>query len=420
MANKFDKARGAKDIKKVAQDSNAKANLIVIKYYKDEELHDYPNNNEDITHTEDIEQSIEEQGFTDPLEITDYGMPEGQFMIVSGHRRRMAGRNQGMKEFPCILRHFRSDAEVCNYVLFSNAQRDSAKDPLLFAKRYKMHEEYLRESGFKGSMREEIAKRLGLKPAQADRYNQFNKVIFPIWDMVREGTVGMSSVTDSGLYTHEAEDQEGILQIMNECLANGNELTRPTVKKIVNGYREGKMSWLEMTQPEMDLGKGHSSQTGVSVMNINTEESGSKEKEQSPLRNNEINYDYSHREGLEGGEDSLEDERMTPDDYAVIEKSGENTAAEKSAEKKQFTPEEKRLLAGNKIKKNIVTLDEQLEELYSFQEDEAEQVINNMKNLVIKILAEMQNIGAEYQKEEKFDEMIGAISKEVRFYNKKK
>ena len=119
----------------------------------------------------------------------------------------MAGRKTGLKKFPCILRHFGSDAEVHNYVLFSNAQRDSAKDPLLFAKRYKMHEEYLKESGFKGSIREEIAGRLGLKPAQADRYNQMNKVILPVWDMIREGTVGMSSITDSGMYTHTPAKQ---------------------------------------------------------------------------------------------------------------------------------------------------------------------------------------------------------------------
>jgi len=430
MASKFDKAKGAKDIKKVAQDSNAKANLIVIKYYKDEQLQDYPRNNEDITHTEDIEQSIEEQGFTDPLEITDYGMPEDQFMIVSGHRRRMAGRNKGMKEFPCILRHFRSDSEVYNYVLFSNAQRDSAKDPLLFAKRYKMHEEYLREAGFKGSMREEIARRLGLKPAQADRYNQFNKVILPIWDMVREGTIGMSSVTDSGLYTHEPEEQEEILQIMQECLDNDNELTRPIVKKIVNAYREGKKTWLAVIQIEMELEQKpvNNHQAGVSLMNINTEEEETKEeKEPSPLdRNNEINYDFSHREGLESGQDSYEDERMTQDDYAAIEKAAENEAAEKTAEngkeeKKQLTHEEKLLQAGNKIMKNVVSLDEQLEEFYSFQEPEdAERAITSMKNLVFKMLAEMQNISAEYQQEEKFDEVIGAITKEVRSYNRKK
>ena len=156
-------------------------------------------------------------------------------------------------------------------------------------------------------------------------------------------------------------------------------------------------------------------------MNVNTEEGEKEEKETSPLRNNEVNYDYSHREGLEGGEDPLKDERMTPDDYAAIQKSGDNDAAEKAEEKKSaVTPEEKKLLVGNKIKKSIVSLDEQLEEIYTFQEpDEAEHVINDMKNLVIKMFAEMQNIGAEYQKEEKFVEVMGAISKELRFYNKK-
>ena len=203
---KFDKAKSVQAVKEVAKASNEKANLITIKYFKDEDLLDYPRNNEDIENTEDIEKSIEELGFTDPLEITDFGAPDGKYYIVSGHRRRCAGRKKGMKEFPCIVRRFKADEEVYNYVLHSNAQRDSAKDPLLFAKRYKMHEEYLKEIGFKGSMAEEVAKRLGLKKAQADRYKQMNKVILPIWDMVRDGMVGMSSITDSGLYTHAPEE----------------------------------------------------------------------------------------------------------------------------------------------------------------------------------------------------------------------
>ena len=200
--SKFDKAKSAQSIKDVAKKSNEKANLITIKYYKDEILLDYPRNNEDISSTEDIEKSIMEQGFTDPIEITDYAAPEGKYYIVSGHRRRAAGRKAGLTEFPCILRHFSNDNEVYNYVLFSNAQRDSAKDPLLMAKRYKMHESYLKEIHFEGAIAEEVAKRLGLQKAQADRYKAMNKVILPIWDMVESGTVGMSSITDSGLYTH--------------------------------------------------------------------------------------------------------------------------------------------------------------------------------------------------------------------------
>lgn len=400
MASKFDKAKSAQGIKEVAKASNEKANLITIIYYKDEDLLDYPKNNEDIENTEDIEDSIEEQGFTDPIEITDFDAPEGKYYIISGHRRRSAGRKKGLKEFPCILRHFKTGSEVYNYVLFSNAHRDSSKDPLLYAKRYKMHEDYLKEINFKGSVAEEVAKRLGLKKAQADRYKQMNKVILPIWDMVRDGTVGMSSITDSGLYTHTPAEQEEILKIFKECIDNGAELTRSTASKIVKSYREGKRTWLEVIQIEMGNVK-QSPHSGVSVMNINTEPKEQEEQEEhsSPLdRNNEVNYDYSHREGLEGGTDPLASERLTADDYAAIEQADKNGKTEDKAEKEgvrkpPLTDEEKKIKAGADIVNHASKLSGLLQDFYKFKDETEEAAaVEVLKEVVCDILAEIDNM----------------------------
>ncbi len=41
-------------------------------------------------------------------------------------------------------------------MLLSQSFRDSSKDPLLYARRWKMHEKYLIDSGFKGSKREAL------------------------------------------------------------------------------------------------------------------------------------------------------------------------------------------------------------------------------------------------------------------------
>jgi len=406
--SKFDNSKVAQGIKEVAQVSNEQANLITIKYYKDEDLLDYPRNNEDISDTEDIEKSITEQGFTDPIEITDFNCEKGKYIIVSGHRRRMAGRKTGLKKFPCILRHFGSDAEVHNYVLFSNAQRDSAKDPLLFAKRYKMHEEYLKESGFKGSIREEIAGRLGLKPAQADRYNQMNKVILPVWDMIREGTVGMSSITDSGMYTHTPAEQEEILNIMEECLNDTGDLTRPVMKKIVNGFRNGKKTWSEVNE----IAHAHLPISSVPVVNIDTNPTETKENDPSPLeRNNEINYDYSHREDLPSGADALSEERLTEEDKQAIQKAIQNEQKEK---KVSLTEEEKKIQTGEKISKNITELDELLNDFYKFDSpDKAELAIRTMTGLIKTMITEMEVIGETYDKEEIFANSVEEILKDA-------
>lgn len=406
MASKFDKSKAAQGIKQVAKESNEKANLISIKYYKDEDLIDYPQNNENVDYTEDIEKSIDEQGFTDPIEITDFGMENGKFMILSGHRRRRAGRKKGMKSFPCILRHFHSQQEVKNYVLFGNSHRDSAKDPLLLAKRYKMHEEYLKEVGFKGSLREEVAVRLGLRVAQADRYSQMNKVILPFWDMIREGKVGMSSITDSGLYRHTPEEQEELLNIMKECLVKDIELTRPYVKKIVTEYRNGCKTLLEIM-----MGKSINEEKEVGENLVD------EIKEENPLaRNDEINYDTSHREGLDATDKSYEDEKLTKEDYEAIDKAIENEEEQKS-QKKPVTDEEKRKVAGEKIIKNVTTLENLLNEFYTFKDEkEAHSTINAMAGLVHLMIDEMKDISEKYGKEEDFSKSLLAIEEALKPY----
>ncbi len=452
---KLDGAKGLKTFQNVAKISNEKANLITIIYYEDSVLLDYPKNNEDITMTEDIEKSIDEIGFTDPLEITDFGMEPGKFMIVAGHRRRAAGRKKGMKSFPCILRHFNSDSEVYNYVLLSNAHRDSAKDPLLFSRRYKMHEEYLKEVNFTGSFREEIAKRLGLKLAQADRYNQMNSVILPIWDMVQAGKVGMSSITDSGLYTHSPEQQEEILNIMHECMDNEQELTRPIIKKIVTGYREGKRTWLEIIQIEMDLSEDNrpvNYQNDAPVKMIENQqietvsETNETSEKSTVVLNSEINHDVTNTENLmkedsqeETQENENSQEEKTASDESISdnsfsengnnvvdftqklgdrnnqEESQENQESQDENEKKQpLTEEEKRLSSGEKIIKNLASLDGLLNNFYSFASaEQAESTIINMSTMIKILLVEMESVGSKYKKENVFNKELKDITREI-------
>ncbi|MEG2813836.1 MAG: ParB N-terminal domain-containing protein [Oscillospiraceae bacterium] len=235
MAKNFENANSINLIKNVAKTSNETANVIQVKMIKSENLMDYPKNNEDIENTADLEKSMQEIGFTDPIEVTNFNMPDGKYMIVSGHRRRCAGVKIGIETFPCIIKSFENEHELRNCVLLSNAQRDSAKDPLLFCKRYKMHEEYLQESGFQGSFRIEIAQRLGLSTQQADRYKQFNKIILPVWDLVREEIVGMSSVLGMACFT--TNEQQEILVLLNASFANNEKLTRDVCERIINNYK---------------------------------------------------------------------------------------------------------------------------------------------------------------------------------------
>jgi ParB/RepB/Spo0J family partition protein len=225
-----------KQIGAVVKKSNAIARTPYIQILPNDKLMDYPNNNEDLTDTADLENSIREIGFKDPIEVVK--TDNGNYMILSGHRRRAAAVRCGLSELPCIVMPMMDDNDIYNYVLLSNSHRDSSKDPLLYCKRYKMHEAYLNASGFKGRKIEEIAKRLGISIPQAERYKRFNSIIEPIWELVRTDSVGMSGVLPmSGL---AEEDQDEIYRIFKELLKTRDRINRETCERIIREFNDSK------------------------------------------------------------------------------------------------------------------------------------------------------------------------------------
>jgi len=238
MPKNFNKSPAAKRFGEVAKNTMVNTNSAAVQLIENSALIDYPRNDEDISYTEDIENSIRELGFTDPVEITDFGMREGEYMILSGHRRRAAGVKCGMDLFPCIIKSFDNDSDVQKYVLLANSQRNAVRDPLLYCRRYKMHEQQLKSVNFQGSLREEIAKRLGMSVQQADRYNQMNKIIPPVWELVRKDAVGMSGVLPMSVLNHE--EQREIFEILQKSIDGGLQMTREKVKKIIADYKKNQ------------------------------------------------------------------------------------------------------------------------------------------------------------------------------------
>lgn len=424
MAKDFGKAGVNKKIEEAKKKSATQANIISIKWIDDKDLLDYQDNNEDIT-TTDLELSMKELGFTDPIEITDFYTKENEnkYTILSGHRRRYAWRKVSNSALPCLIRHFDSEEQLKNYVLMSNSQRDSAKDPLLFCKRYKMHEEFLNETGFKGSVSEEVAKRLGLSVQQADRYKQFNRIILPVWDMVRNDEVGMSSVLK--MAKHPADQQEEILTMLIQAKEAGQRLSREVCNKIISAYREGKRSWLEVTQ-------GNFGSYITAGQNQDNSENGSPENDNPFPRNNEINYDYSHREDyadLGITKDPYAEERLTEEDYKAIElaaKQGEEQEEEvkevkghsDKKDKKVMTEDEKKLKAGEDIEKYISKLEVLLNDFYTFVNvEQADNVINNMSALIKLMVSEMDSLSDKYKLEKSFTKALEDLESDLQNYN---
>lgn len=443
MAKKFGNSKGNEIFNKVKEtsDRSANSNIVTVAMLEEENLADYPENNEDISYTEDLELAIKENNFTDPLIITDFpvpGVPEGKYTIISGHRRRMAARKLGMKKLPCIIRRYENVNQLKNAVLMENSQRNTDRDPLLYCKRYKMHEAYLKENGFKGSVREEIARRLGISVQQADRYNKFNKVIMPIWDLVSNGSLTMSGV--QGMSTLEVEEQQLLYELFMEILDTKASLNRDECIKIVNKFKKGKTTLDELLTPDEpeqtadtepkaleDEKEIPSMEPSVSFSVENTAE---KERDENtisetssvaeteislPVPSEEItpNINIQEEENVFGETIRKLEESLTPtdpheevptqkDSLESEESNNQDTAEEEPQEDEKEPQEDKEenreIIKGEKALALIEKLDGILSDFYSFPDDEAAiSGVRNMAKLVATMMEEIISIVSKYE-----------------------
>ena len=415
-ASKFDKAKSSKTFDDVKKVSKEKAVVLLIKIIDNDDLFDYKNNDEDILNTADLEESIKELGFIDPIEVTDFEMQNGKYTILSGHRRRNAGVKQGMRSFPCIVKSFKTSTEVQNYVLYANSHRDSIKDPLLIAKRYRSAKEYLRSTGMTTGFREEIAKRLNLSAIQADRYNRLLEVIPEVWALIQSSIVGMSSIIKMSQYNQE--EQHEILNMLMDCHNGGAVLTRARCDIIISAYSKGIKNYDDIKNakssivsdediediPDDNIDGG---QFGDSLINTDGDSGGkndkSKDSKQGENEENGVNSD--------GKEDSVNN--------ANGEKPDAETTINKSVNKEQdrFSEAEHKKQRGLIIKRHIKELKTNFNDVYSFDSKEAAvDTMRTMQGIMRVMIDALKRISDDYDSKDLFDEGVQELLNDLKKY----
>ena len=292
MAKKdFGKGKSAFAAAKAAESIMAKADEI--KVLDTNLLDSYEDNNEDVSNIDDLIISMKENGFTDPIEVTNYGCDEGRYMILSGHRRFTAWTtlHNGKQPIKCIIvdaAKFKTDADVKNYVLMANSQRDSSKDPLLLVKRYGEHEKYLKEIGFNGNIRDEIASRLGVSIQQADRYKALGKCIPEILALVSDEKIGLSTATY--IAPLDVEEQKRFYPLLLDSLEDPDMkgvITRTQMPKIIKYFKMELGSWAAI-KSEID----HQEKISDIPQQKMGAYDGNKENENTLDRNSEVRKEF--------------------------------------------------------------------------------------------------------------------------------
>ena len=89
-----------------------------------EKLFDFPNHPFQVNNDDEMKRMVEtikERGVSTPLIVRP--RDDGNYEIISGHRRKMASQIAELKEVPCIIRNLTKDEAVIEMVN-SNIQRE--------------------------------------------------------------------------------------------------------------------------------------------------------------------------------------------------------------------------------------------------------------------------------------------------------
>lgn len=235
------------------------------------ELKTFPNHPfKVIEDNEDMEllvKSVEERGILEPLKV----MPSssGGYYIISGHRRRYAGKVAGLTELPCIVQQDISMDDAVAEMVDANLHRETIL-PSEKAFAYKMKMDVSRHQGKAGetTSAEEIGQATGDSARTIQRYIRLTYLLADLLELVdnKKISIGngviLSYLTSGSQQTLLAFYEEmNKLPNTDQCeqlkeLGSSRDLTWDDVEGIILGAKDKEkepaqkpvkfeVSWLE-------------------------------------------------------------------------------------------------------------------------------------------------------------------------------
>ena len=170
-----------------------------------EKLFDFPNHPFKVNNDKEMENMVEtvkQGGIIMPLIVRQRA--DGNYEIISGHRRKLAGQLANLKELPCIIRNL-SDDEAVIEMVDSNLQRERIL-PSEKAFAYKMKLEAQKHQGQRTDLtsaqvgqklenktaRERVAEDVGESREQIRRYIRLTELIPELLELVDKEKDGIA------------------------------------------------------------------------------------------------------------------------------------------------------------------------------------------------------------------------------------
>ena len=183
-----------------------------------EKLFDFPNHPFKVNDDKEMEnmvQTVKQGGIIMPLIVRQ--REDGNYEIISGHRRKRASQLANLKEVPCIIRDL-TDDEATIIMVDSNMQREKIL-PSERAFAYKMKIEAEKHQGKRTDLtsdqigqklqskttRERIAEEIGESATNIQRFIRLTELIPELLNLVDEERIAFSPAVDLSYLTEDEQ-----------------------------------------------------------------------------------------------------------------------------------------------------------------------------------------------------------------------
>ena len=184
------------------QDSSDRVMMIPL-----EQLHDFSGHPFKVLDDEKMEETVES--------IRQYGVlnpalarprPDGEYELLSGHRRKHGSKLAGLEEIPVIVREY-TDDEAAIIMVDSNIQREDIL-PSEKAKAYKIKYDAMKHQGRKADVNtlDKVGEAAGENAKKVQRYIWLSRLSDELLDMVDKKKLGFSQGVDIS-FLSEIEQQ---------------------------------------------------------------------------------------------------------------------------------------------------------------------------------------------------------------------
>jgi len=223
----------------VQQRTNERYEII-----KDEELEDFPNQpfkmySESRKNT--MIESIKINGIIEPIVVRK--TENGKYQILSGHNRRLCGREAGLREFKCVVKENMSEDEARLYMVDSNlmvrdvmpTERGKAlsirKECLKNEKiASKIENEILQDNIDKqDTIQQKMIEENQMSNGNIQRYIRLNYLIQPLGEMVDDKRINLK--TGENLSFLSKKEQRDIVNIIEKENVKVSEAMSKKIKK---------------------------------------------------------------------------------------------------------------------------------------------------------------------------------------------